>query len=241
MPKFNDMNTDMMHDVLALAEPKEITLDGRPYTTGKVHPVLNPTPDTLRVSTLTAVKDYLHSNRDNLAIETLIVHVAGPTKVRVLSTLLGDFEQRACHLVAEPMLPDYGRALDNWWASEDFIPLLQSLFLETPHQKALLRLLGSVRIDNGADLKDDGMTQTVTIKTGAAFMESAEIPNPVTLKPYCTFPDVEQPNRLFTFRMKDNASCRLIEADGGAWKQVAALSVKDWLEETLPEGVTVIA
>lgn len=230
------MNTELMHDVLQLAEPKEVKLDSRTYTTRPVHAVKEPLPSELKVSTLTAVKDYLVSNRDRLDLETLIIHVSGPTEVRVLSTLLGDFRERATHLRAVPRLPDYAESFNRTMGTDTFIPLLQSLFLPNEHRDKLLMLVSNVQLDEGANLKDDGMTQTVTVKKGARF-ENESIPNPVTLFPYCTFPDVEQPERMFTFRMNADGGCKLIEADGGAWKQVAALSVKDWLDKELAEAL----
>jgi len=64
------------------------------------------------------------------------------------------------------------------------------------------------------------------------------VPNPVTLRPYRTFSEVEQPASQFVFRMKtggSSPSCALFNADGGAWALEAIENIKRWLSDRLPE------
>ena len=85
------------------------------------------------------------------------------------------------------------------------------------------------------------------VKTGLASKSDAIIPSPVTLKPYRTFTEVEQPESQFVFRMKedkyDGVQCALFEADGGAWKLHAMESIQEYLEEQLKgvDGFTIIS
>lgn len=86
---------------------------------------------------------------------------------------------------------------------------------------------------------------------GIASKADAEVPNPVSLRPYRTFHEIEQPESLFVFRMKerDGMNCAIYEADGGAWRNTAIQSIKKYLDDfvktELPEDVqkhiTVIA
>ena len=98
-----------------------------------------------------------------------------------------------------------------------------------------------------ADYGDDGVSQKATVKTGLASKSDAIIPSPVTLKPYRTFTEVEQPESQFVFRMKedkyDGVQCALFEADGGAWKLHAMESIQEYLEEQLKgvDGFTIIS
>ena len=76
--------------------------------------------------------------------------------------------------------------------------------------------------------------------------EAAVVPNPVRLKPYRTFLEVEQPESEFIFRMKDchgGIGCAFFEADGGAWKIEATQNIKAYLQEELKDldQFTVIA
>lgn len=73
----------------------------------------------------------------------------------------------------------------------------------------------------------------------------ALIPNPVVLKPYRTFLEVDQPESAFIFRMKEGhgVECAIFEADGGAWMMEAMQNIKAYLEKELEgmEQFTVIA
>ena len=75
----------------------------------------------------------------------------------------------------------------------------------------------------------------VTIKTGIASVGEAEVPNPVTLAPYRTFPEIEQVESKFIFRMKEGPLAAIFEADGGAWKNEAMKRIKEYLVENLKE------
>ena len=72
---------------------------------------------------------------------------------------------------------------------------------------------------------------------GIASKSDAVVPNPVKLRPYRTFVEVEQPVSEFVFRMKDNngITCALFEADGGAWKNTAMRNIKNYLESELED------
>lgn len=76
-------------------------------------------------------------------------------------------------------------------------------------------------------------------RTGIASKGDAIVPNPVKLKPYRTFLEVDQPVSEFIFRMKqdkyDGVLCALFEADGGAWKMEATERIKKYLESELKE------
>ena len=76
----------------------------------------------------------------------------------------------------------------------------------------------------------------------------AIVPNPVRLRPYRTFLEVEQPASEFVFRMKqdkyDGITCAIFEADGGAWKVAAMKAIKDYMQfelEDYKEQFTVIS
>ena len=103
----------------------------------------------------------------------------------------------------------------------------------------LLKFAGTVESGTLAEYGDDGVTQKATVKTGIASKGDAIVPNPVKLKPYRTFLEVDQPASEFVFRMKqdkyDGVLCALFEADGGAWKMEATERIKKYLESELKE------
>lgn len=58
------------------------------------------------------------------------------------------------------------------------------------------------------------------------------MPNPVSLIPYRTFKEVDQPASKFVFRMRDGAhgpEMALFDADGGAWEVAAMQALHEYL------------
>ena len=196
----------------------------------------------LKVSTLSRLVEYIKGNVDVMA-EKMLIQVVSPTEVRLLSQLDGD-RKRECLMVAEAELPEikYGKFVD----CESFLITLRSNFIPNYDTDLLLKFAGTVEAGTVASYGDDGVTQKATVKKGINGKEDAVVPNPVNLRPYRTFTEVEQPESEFVFRMKQSdydVSCALFEADGGAWKREAMKKVKEYLEFELngAERFTVIS
>ena len=124
---------------------------------------------------------------------------------------------------------NYGRFHDT----EELIIAFQSKFTPTKDRDLLLKVIGNVKEENVRTTGDNGIAQAVTIKTGVASADDVLVPNPVTLAPYRTFLEVEQPESDFIFRMKDCPSGAIFEADGGAWRNEAILNVRAYLQSQL--------
>ncbi len=191
--------------------------------------------EAIEMSTLSSLVDYIRSGVDGPR-EEMIVQVVSPTKVRLISTLdLDRKRETLVNVIAQvPEFP-YGRYLGK----EQFVIALQSKFLKGEDRDLLLRFAGTVENGTVSQYKDDGVTQKATIRTGIASKGEAEVPNPVTLRPFRTFVEVEQPESSFVFRMKqddrDGVECAIFEADGGAWMNEAMRRIKDYLREELKE------
>ena len=117
---------------------------------------------------------------------------------------------------------------------ESFLIALQSKFIPNDDRDLLMRFTGTVENGTVAQYGDDGVTQKATIKTGIASKGEAVVPNPVKLRPFRTFIEVEQPESAFVFRMRqdsdDGVECAIFEADGGAWKNAAMKNIKEYLQ-----------
>ena len=120
----------------------------------------------------------------------------------------------------------------------------------TPDLETILKVAGNVEAKTTANYGDDGVSQKTTIKQGIASKTDVLVPNPVTLIPYRTFLEVEQPGSEFVFRIKDSGGApafMLVEAEGGLWKHEAMQNVKDFLANALAEetelmkNITIIA
>lgn len=161
----------------------------------------------------------------------------------VISDLYGKERQRETLLVSEAY--ELGHRFDNYIPVEDFIVYLQSMFVQDETTANIMKIVGNLSQGVEAQFVDDGVTQRVTAMTGVTRKEVVSVPNPVELRPFRTFADIEQPSSNFVLRIKANndrgPTCALFEADGGAWKNTAIATIKTWLAKNAPEGIKIIA
>lgn len=229
-----DMTRDALQYVVGLKTAEVLDINGGKYVDKDVHRVDKELrASAIQMNTLTSLVDYLKAGVDSMA-DKMLVQVVSPTKVRVLSML--DADRKREELVdVEAMIPDfeYGRYMGN----ERFIIALQSKFIDNDDRALLLQFAGTVKDESIVQYGDDGVTQKATIKTGITSVGDAVVPNPVNLRPFRTFIEVEQPESAFVFRMKqgNGVECAIFEADGGAWKNAAMKSIKDYLQFELAE------
>ena len=201
--------------------------------------------EPLAISTLTSLVDYI---KERIAYDfngigdlpQMIVHVESETEVRLVSVFNDDMARWELATV-KARIPQI--ALNKFIGQEQFIIQMQSTFIDNPDKAIVLQVAGNVEDKTVANYGDDGVSQKATIKTGLANVEDVIVPNPVKLRPFRTFHEIEQPEIDFVFRMRngsDGVSCALFEADGGAWKFRAVHSIAEYLKEEL-KGVNNIA
>lgn len=202
--------------------------NGFEYTTEDISRINPPTPNALSASTLTSLVDYIKGNTDLLG--KLIIQVKSPTEVYLMSELKED-KHREDYMSCNAIVPriDFGRYIE----AEMFNVMLQSSFVKNSNVEQLLIVTGRIKDEAVKETGDDGISQSVTVKTGVASLGAVIIPNPVVLAPYRTFPEVTQPESKFIFRMKSGPTAAIIEADGGAWRNEAMDSIKTFLKAEL--------
>ena len=196
-----------------------------------------PRANAIKMRTLTSLVDYIKGNID-IMVPKMIIHVESPEKVSMYSAL--DVERkRECLVEVVARVPEFN--FDTFMDNERFCINLQSKFLSDPEtdKDLVLKFAGTVENGTIAQYGDDGVTQRATVKTGITSKEAAVVPNPVKLRPYRTFMEVEQPTSDFIFRMKEGRNggveCALFEADGGAWMIAATKAIKGYLEYELAD------
>ncbi|ASN71581.1 hypothetical protein 10S8_25 [uncultured Caudovirales phage] len=231
-----DMTREALQYVVGLSEANILEINGDTYTDKQVHRIDNNLrAAAIEMNTLTSLVDYAKAFADEMS-DQMLVQVVSPTEVKLISCLDMD-RKRECLVNVEAMIPEfaYGRYMDH----ESFIIALQSKFIDNDDRALLLRFAGTVKDESVAQYGDDGVTQTATVKTGITSVEKAIVPNPVILRPYRTFVEVEQPDSAFVFRMKQSegrgVECAIFEADGGAWKNAAMRKIKGYLQSELSE------
>lgn len=97
-------------------------------------------------------------------------------------------------------------------------------------------MTAKVTTEGGQTITDDGVGQSVTIKTGVKLAKAGTIKNPVALIPCRTFSEIPQPMSEFLFRLREGGQFSLYEADGGAWRWQAMRTIKSELEFLLYEA-----
>ncbi|NQN13819.1 hypothetical protein HPA25_07815 [Streptococcus suis] len=197
-------------------------------------------PRTLELSTLTSLVEYLKSDLNGMQDQRLIVAVEKNDEVCVWSEN-DEFEHRTLLVDVKARVPEltFGRFI----SSEQFNIMLQSNFIDDADRRALLDFASALKIENGAEIEDNGVSQVATVKTGVASLAKGKVPNPVDLRPYRTFNEVEQPASKFVFRIDKNAQMALFEADGKRWVQEAVGNIAAYLKAELAdlEHITVLA
>jgi hypothetical protein len=206
-----------------------LEINNQKYSTKELTLVEDPQPSQLRVSTLTGIVDYITANVDKIE-EKLLIQVINPTQVRVLSPLKHD-ANRNFYIECEAVIPriEFGYFEDV----EKFNIMLQSCFLKNTDRDLILKIVGNIKEENVRNTGDDGISQNVTAKSGINLVQDIKLPNPVTLIPFKTFIEIEQPEIKYVFRMKDGPQAALFEADGGAWKLQTMLNIKKYLANAL--------
>lgn len=227
------------------ARPEAVLINGHQYTTEDVRPVLEKEPRCLDVTTLTALVDYLTANMDKHDVAALPRRSPG-LRSYPLQALRKRLQPAQGIRVRQTRTT--ATAVEHVPAGEEFNFLLQSCFVEpdapvkATDRGRVLKYASNVTTTVEANTEDDGVTQAVTVRKGIAGKGVDVLPNPVTLRPYRTFTEVEQPASRFVFRCKDNngVTFALVEADGGAWRGEAIRNIKAFMESRVP-GLTVIA
>jgi len=206
-----------------------------------------PAPGVLTVNTLDGLCDYVEANRDGLDLKELLLHVESHDQVSLVSKLKGDFHQRHQYVRAQVATLFGGSfAFGAFQTSEAFIVGLQALFAASPTRDQLITLVGSIREDAVKETVDDGYAQSVKTGAGVVMVGEKRVPNPVDLRPFRTFREVEQPESPFVLRLQgsgagDRPKIALFEADGGKWKLTAIAAIDAYLKDRLKDGVAILA
>lgn len=191
----------------------------------EIKPLNNRAQEVLLINTLSGLVNYIQANLERHEY-SMLLHVVNEKTVELKGTLQFD-GGRETLVEANAIVPNFN--YDRFLDTEELIIALQSRFTKTKDRDLLLKVVGNIKEENVRQTGDTGISQAVTIKTGVASADAVLVPNPVTLAPYRTFLEVEQPASDFIFRMKDGPRGAIFEADGGAWRNQAIANVREYL------------
>lgn len=226
-------------------EPKVVEINGRTYCDKTlIRYDEENMARAIEASTLTAMVDYIKNCKEELR-ENMIIHVTDPRTVKLYSGLTKE-RKREYLFQSSAIVPKFH--FDEWYDQERFLIELQANFEVNEDLEAILKVSGNVEAKTTANYGDDGVTQKTTIKQGIASKADVLVPNPVTLIPHRTFLEVTQPESQFVFRIKDSGgqpAFKIVEAEGGLWRNAAMQSIKGYFEKQLANmktgNITIIA
>jgi hypothetical protein len=267
------MFQDLIKTIQESVIPTVIGVEGKSYASKSLHlPPAEPTPTPLKVSGLGGLIDYIKADPDSLRDTChLFIQVQSAHKVVLISQFDGRHCNRVNPIVAncDDYIHDFSFgayqsieaviiALQSQFCDDyihDFsfgayqsieavIIALQSQFWPTDDRAKILEVLGNLRSERVATEIDDGVTQNVTTRKTLAYgLENVPVPRIVTLMPYRTFAEVDQPASNFILRLKmgeregQPTQAALFEADGGRWKLEAIESIRTYLDNELNQSL----
>ncbi len=214
-------------------------IHGIPHASKTVHPVLPPEVPKLALASLSGLVDFIKANKDGIDLSQVILTVDSYQTATMRSKVLSPHQRREIFAVAAalPIEPFKFGSFDDL---ESFSIDVQTKFVADGERMRLLALAASITSGPIRTVVDDGVSQEVTLKAGVTMKASQEVRNPFTLKPFRTFSEIDQPASPFIFRLQKSRddqppNAALFEADGGAWRIAAMVSIRDYLRKALPE------
>lgn len=234
--------------VVGLKKPETVRHGGGVYADKPLYQMKKADFPTLKLNTLESIVRYVQKIGDEreseyceaaepiiMHAEPIIIHIESATCVALKDIANVGDGKRDCMVLATAEVPkfQYGEFHD----AESFNIALQSKFLDTEDKATILQVVGNLKEDAVRTMTDDGVSQVTAVRTGVATVADVKVPNPVTLRPFRTFIEVDQPESRFIFRMREGGRCAIFEADGGAWKLEAKKNIYNYLAEQLEENI----
>ena len=234
--------------VVGLKKPETVKHGGGVYADKPLYQMKKADFPTLKLNTLESIVRYVQKIGDEreseyceaaepiiMHAEPIIIHIESATCVALKDIANVGDGKRDCMVLATAEVPkfQYGEFHD----AESFNIALQSKFLDTEDKATILQVVGNLKEDAVRTMTDDGVSQVTAVRTGVATVADVKVPNPVTLRPFRTFIEVDQPESRFIFRMREGGRCAIFEADGGAWKLEAKKNIYNYLAEQLEGNI----
>lgn len=236
------IDAEFVQKIAELAETQVITVDDKEYASKPIYnppAPYEPLAKPLGVSTLSGLVSYCRSfvpaGMDH------VLHVRSHCEVAVASKIQGVNREREVLIVATASIPSF--KYGSWLPHSEFMVAIQAQFQDYGDRGKVAKVVGTIREEAAKTSVDDGVTQKVTASAGIALAQEVALPNPVILKPYRTFSEVDQPPSQFVLRVQAGnglPNVALFEADGGKWKLEAIQNVREYLEAA-KLGLTIVA
>lgn len=192
---------------------------------------IEPEAKPLKFSTLQSICDYIAEDPDGIFHGDVkyMLQISDANHVYLLSPIFGESKQRATVAACEINLRSDRQI--RYTDPETFQVIVQTRFVETDARKLLLQVAGNLKKEQGMQTADDGVSQKLTVMTGVSTAANVKWVNPTPLRMIRTFPEIEQPESAFVFRVNQDGECALFEDENAIWQLTAIASIKKFLQE----------
>ena len=216
-----------------LADAPIVVDEDRRWVKGGFTEITPPMPSPVRFYSLTAFVEFVEMTEDR---DEIFIYVQSPTEVELVG-LLNDRKKRASYATANPLI-DGAFEKAHWMTQDKFVTDVQAYFAETKERAELLKIVGNVLSSESVTLQDDGITQKVATAAGVVAKQMEEMPNPVILQPYETFPEIDQPSREYIVRfrggeMGEHVTFALFPVPDPKASLNTCVAISEWLQENL--------
>ena len=227
------MLRDFVNKLIELAAPTTAEVDGSVYSNQELIHIQDkkPMPRCIDLTGLDSVCKMVRNEADHVGLQ-IFIQVKDYKSVSVFTSLDGDEERLYLY---KCMADTPAVTTERFMAYEKAVIELRSLYIPNEGTKYLLQLLSSISNESKVISSDNGVTQQVEARSGIALNSMVKIEPRVTLQPFRTFIEVEQPASEFLLRINERGEIGFFPADGGVWKLEATRNVANYFETALKD------
>lgn len=183
----------------------------------------------------------LERGDSELGDDTLFVLVKSCREVGCSTSMLTMPDYVRCEIYQATCADSSAFTPGKKYGHEAFMIMLRSQFEDSPDREYLLGLLASVSSEATVRSEDNGLGQSVSVNKGIRNIQMQPVRSIVSLRPYRTFHEIEQPESEYLVRLsadEDGAvQIALYQADGGMWEMHARRCIADYLREQLANEI----
>lgn len=191
-------------------------------------------PSQLSVGSLDGIAKLIKAELDVVCNLPIFIRIVSPREVSVFTTY-DDTLERDNLYHASCDVPGFR---DGFRDHTSFIIELQSKFMASPGTEYLLELLSRISTESVVTSADNGVSQTVEARQGVSMKANVVVKPRISLTPYRTFLEAEQPASEFLLRLDEHGRVGLFEADGGMWQMTAKANIAHYFSEVLADEIS---
>ena len=227
------MLKEFVNRLVELAAPTIHEVEGSVYSNQQLVHIQDkkPMPKCIDLTGLDSICKMVRNEAEHVGLQ-IFIQVKDYKTVSVFTELDEDEDRLYLYnCVADTPAVAMGRFM----AYENAVIELRSLYIPNKGTEYLLQLLSSISNESKVTSSDNGVTQQVEARSGIALNSMVKIEPRVTLQPFRTFVEVEQPESEFLLRINERGEIGFFPADGGVWKLEATRNVAAYFEDKLKD------